>query len=95
MFADCLHSTTSTSHQNLDDDALDLPHLQQLVDDMAGDMDVALKNLVGDGAADLAERWAENGKLKQKLEVVRASLGPVENQLLDRLLGVQSSPSEL
>ena len=52
------------------------------------DMDVALKNLVGDGAADLAERWAENGKLKQKLELVRASLSHSENSILDRLLGV-------
>jgi hypothetical protein len=60
---------------------------------MEGDLDIALKNLVGDGAAGLAERWAENGKLRQKLEVVRISLGVVENNILDRLLGIQRSSS--
>lgn len=92
MFADCLHPHAASSQQP--PDALGLPHLQQLVEDMAGDMDVALKNLVGDGAADLAERWAENGKLRQKLEIVRASLDPTENVILDRLLGVHPTPPD-
>ena len=90
MFKDCLHPRIASSQQA--NDTLDLPHLQQLVQDMEGDMDVALKNLVGDGAADLAERWAENGKLRQKLEVVRMSLGAVENSILDHILGIQPSP---
>jgi DNA cross-link repair 1C protein len=90
MFADCLHCYAASSEQPID--ALDLPCLQKLAEDTASDIDVTLKNLVGDGAADLAERWAENGKLMQKLEIVRASLGPTENIILDRFLGNQAIP---
>ena len=92
MFADCVHPHVDSSPQPTN--TLGLPHLQQLVEDVAGDMDIALKNLVGDGAADLAEKWADNGKIRQKLENVRAYLTPTENVILDRLLGVQSTPPD-
>ena len=92
IFADCLH--THAAFPQPPPHAFDFPQSQQLVDEMAGDMDVALKNIVGDGAADLAERWAENGRLRQKLELVRASLNPTENSILDCLLGVHPTPAD-
>lgn len=55
-----------------------------------GDEDVAVKNLVGDGAADLASRWAESGSIQRKVEVLRGHLGPAQNAALDRLLGVDT-----
>ena len=54
------------------------------------DEDVALKNLVGDGAADLASRWAESGGMQKRVEVLRGYLDPAQNSALDRLLGVDT-----
>jgi DNA cross-link repair 1C protein len=92
MFADCLHPNMTYAEQPMD--APGHPYLHQVVEEVADDMDVALKNLVGDGAADLAKRWAENGKLRQRLEIVRTYLGPMENSVLDGLLGVKPTPPE-
>ncbi|KDQ51247.1 hypothetical protein JAAARDRAFT_211212 [Jaapia argillacea MUCL 33604] len=50
--------------------------------------DTALKNLEGRGALEEAERWAEDGKLRRKLEVMRGYLpaGSSECALVSRLL---------
>lgn len=82
MFKDCLCQDSAIHEQPF----IDFPRLEEFVEDV-GDRDVALKNLVGDGADDLAERWADSGKLKKKLEIVRGYLGPAENAVIDRALG--------
>jgi hypothetical protein len=66
--------------------------LDALNPDTLNDGDVALKNLVGLGASDAAERWADGGKLMKKLDFIRSHLGAEENRLIDNLLG-KSSPS--
>ncbi len=53
------------------------------------DGDVALKNLVGSGASDVAERWADDGKLLKKLSFIKSYLGDEESQLIDTLLGIR------
>ncbi|KAF8886293.1 beta-lactamase-like protein [Infundibulicybe gibba] len=50
------------------------------------DRDVTLKNLVGDGAIEIAGRWADSGKLQSKLEIVREYLGPRERGFMDKLV---------
>ncbi|KZT09201.1 uncharacterized protein LAESUDRAFT_542480 [Laetiporus sulphureus 93-53] len=50
------------------------------------DRDVALKNLEGEGALEVAMRWAENSKTKRKLEVMKEYLIGVERVLVDRIL---------
>ena len=67
----------------------------QLTDDDQNDVDVALKNLVGDGASDAAQRWADHGKLLEKLATVRDYLGKGEHDVVDRLLGADDRSTGL
>ena len=83
MFADCLfiRPQPDESSSNGDQRTVDL------IED-EDDGDVALMNLVGDGAADLAEKWAENGKFRKKLDILRRYLGAEKKRIVDRFLGV-------
>lgn len=51
-------------------------------------MDVALKNLIGNGASEAAERWADHGKLLKKVAILREHLGDEGNGILDEILGI-------
>ncbi|KAF9461155.1 beta-lactamase-like protein [Collybia nuda] len=82
MFRDCLHQDVSIPEPP---PAISL--LEELREEV-DDEDVALKNLVGDGAVDLAERWADHGKLKKKLGVLQGYLAPAKNAVIDRVLGI-------
>jgi DNA cross-link repair 1C protein len=89
MFSSCLHRP---AHLSLSPDSLRLrlaitPNDQLAVDDQH-DGDVALKNLVGDGAINTAARWADQGKLLRKLSVLRDHLGDEANAIIDQLLGI-------
>lgn len=89
MFADCLHPSSKgpgTSH-------VESRGIAKLAEAAKDDGDVALKNLVGDGAEDVAKRWADGGKLLKKVEILRSYLGPEENAIVDRLLGIGSAPT--
>ncbi|RDB27782.1 DNA cross-link repair 1A protein [Hypsizygus marmoreus] len=87
MFADCLHPHPGLGVADIPPPQIDIEGLGE-EDISAGD--VALKNLVGDGAADLASRWADNGHLRRKAEHLREYLDPAENILVDRVLGITS-----
>ncbi|KAL0946208.1 hypothetical protein HGRIS_012467 [Hohenbuehelia grisea] len=92
MFADCL----SGGH---DVDAAAAPsELIQLGGGNGIDEgDIALKNLVGDGAAEFAERWAESGKIRRKLEFLRPFLPSKERSLVNQCLGIDEpvTPSRI
>ncbi|KAJ3515705.1 hypothetical protein NLJ89_g1591 [Agrocybe chaxingu] len=87
VFASCLYSPQSTPTSTLRL-RLGISLNDTLKAEDQNDCDVALKNLVGDGAADIAERWADQGKLLKKLKYIRSHLGREENDVIDRLLGV-------
>ncbi|KAF8191441.1 beta-lactamase-like protein [Mycena galopus ATCC 62051] len=56
-------------------------------DDVMAEMDTSLLNLVGgDSAVGLAEKWAESGKLRKKIEIVRRWLGVKERRAIDTVL---------
>ena len=89
IFSSCLHMPP---HRSLSADSLRLrldinPNDHLAVDDQH-DGDVALKNLVGDGAINAAARWADQGKLLKKLSVLRGHLGDEANAIIDQLLGI-------
>jgi len=89
MFSSCLHLP---AHQSLSTDSLRFrlaitPNDHLVVGDQH-DGDVALKNLVGDGAINTAARWADQGKLLKKLSVLRDHLGDEANAIIDQLLGI-------
>ena len=93
MFSHCLHpsaqalpSTASNSQLRLGVTGHD-----RLTVDAQNDVDVALKNLVGDGAADAAQRWADQGRLLKKFAVVRDYLGKEEHNIVDKLLSADRS----
>lgn len=47
----------------------------ELSEEEVQDVDSALKNLVGEGAEDIAARWADDGQLKKKLKVIQEFVG--------------------
>lgn len=51
------------------------------------DTDSAMKNLVGDSAELEAQKWADDGSMRRRLEVLRGWLGPKEKGIIDRALG--------
>jgi hypothetical protein len=88
MFSHCLHpsaqalpSSTSSSQQRLRITGHD-----RLTVDAQNDVDVALKNLVGNGAANAAQRWADHGKLLEKFAIVQDYLDKGEHVVVDKLL---------
>jgi hypothetical protein len=83
MFAACLAAPPPPPLDKLTDDMdVDLP-----ADEAMAEMDTSLLNLVGgDGAIGLAEKWAESGKLRKKIEIVRRWLGVKERRTIDSVL---------
>ncbi|KAJ7138135.1 hypothetical protein C8R44DRAFT_868466 [Mycena epipterygia] len=87
MFAHCLAEPPPP--EDLSEVDVELP-----ADEATAEMDTALLNLVGgDGALDLAEKWAESGKLRKKIEIVKSWLGIKERRAVDRVLK-PAAPSE-
>lgn len=90
VFSSCLHpSSHSASHSTSFRERMRLLPSVTLAPEDQNDCDVALKNLVGDGASDVAQRWADHGKLLKRLSYIRSHLGEEENLIIDNLLGVE------
>jgi hypothetical protein len=88
MFSHCLHpsaqalpSSTFSSQQHLRITGHD-----QLTVDAQNDDDIALKNLVGNGTANAAQRWADHGKLLEKFAIFQDYLDKEEHVVVDKLL---------
>ncbi|KAI9066819.1 hypothetical protein FKP32DRAFT_1565004 [Trametes sanguinea] len=68
-----------------------------LLDGKDGDEDVALKNLEGEGAREIAEKWADSGRMRKKLQVMKDYLPTryrvVVEQILEGTYHPQSKPS--
>ena len=90
MFSHCLHPSAQ-SNASSSQLRLGVTGHDRLTADAQDDVDVALKNLVGDGAADAAQRWADHGKLLEKFAVVRKYLGKGEHDVLDKFLSTGKS----
>jgi hypothetical protein len=61
--------------------ALDLASLDLV------DTDSAMKNLIGDSAELEAQKWADDGSMRRRLDVLRGWLGPRERGIIDQVLG--------
>ncbi len=90
MFAPYLHPSSRLSPGDRSSHLITSADLNILNRETLNDGDVALKNLVGRGATDAAERWADGGKLLQKLAFIQSHLGTEESRLIDNLLGKSS-----
>ena len=90
MFSHCLHPSSQSSASS-SQHRLEVTGHDRLTADAQDDVDVALKNLVGDGAEDAAQRWADHGKLLEKLAIVRDYLGKGEHDIIDKLLSTDRS----
>jgi hypothetical protein len=75
-----LPSSTSSSQQRLGITGHDW-----LTVDAQNDVDIALKNLVGNGAANAAQHWADHGKLLEKFAIVQDYLDKGEHAVVDKL----------
>ncbi|KNZ74955.1 Protein artemis [Termitomyces sp. J132] len=89
MFADCLHFEPSVV--DIPDVELDLTSDgQDVVDE-----DVYMKNLVGEGAAAVAERWAEKYHLRKKLDILSEYLELDMYDKMARIFGLPRQPVPL
>ena len=90
MFSHCLHPSaqSSASSSQL---RLGVTGHDRLTANAQDDLDVALKNLVGDGAEIAAQRWADHGKLLEKFAIVRDYLGKGEHDALDKFFSTDRS----
>lgn len=94
MFEGCLASdevTTSAPAMpqlpQFDVSQLDANEIASLLLAQGGvDEDVSLKNLEGEGALEVAERWAQSGKSRRKLEIMKEFLQGAERRLVERIL---------
>ena len=89
MFSHCLHPSSQALPSSASSSQLRLGITghDQLTVNAQNNVDVALKNLVGDGAADTAQRWADHGKLLEKLAIIRSYLEKEEHDVVGKLLG--------
>ncbi|KAG5653171.1 hypothetical protein H0H81_002013, partial [Sphagnurus paluster] len=92
MFADCLHPDPAGGTAGIPPAELDITCAVK--QDLTSE-DVAFKNLVGEGAADVAKRWAENSHLKKKLEILSAYLDPVEAERAAQVFGLPRHSAEV
>ena len=85
MFSHCLHPSAQVLPSSASNPQLHLgvTGLDRVTIDAQNDVDVALKNLVGDEAADAAQRWADHGKLLEKFAIVRDYLSNGEHHVVD------------
>jgi DNA cross-link repair 1C protein len=90
MFSHCLHPSAQ-SNASTSQPRLGVTDHDRLTADAQNDVDVALKNLVGDGAEDAAQRWADHGKLLEKLAIVRDYLGKGEHDVVDKFFSTDRS----
>ncbi|EPT05368.1 hypothetical protein FOMPIDRAFT_1111639 [Fomitopsis schrenkii] len=89
MFAGCFASdNASIPRPEVDCSVTEVRELaRELLSDEAAGEDVTLKNLEGDGARELAERWADGGKFRRKLEVMRQYLKGKDRAIVERIMG--------
>ncbi|KAI0715641.1 beta-lactamase-like protein [Cerioporus squamosus] len=55
--------------------------------------DVALKNLEGEGARELAEKWADSGRMQKKLSVMKEFLPAPHRRVVEQILEGRYRPS--
>ncbi|THH18358.1 hypothetical protein EW146_g2607 [Bondarzewia mesenterica] len=88
MFANCVSPSHFASFTVSDLEA----EMEDEVELTECEPDAALKNLLGNGAEELAERWGVGGNIKRKLETMLSECQPkdADRKLLRKLLGLPS-----
>ncbi|KAG6909517.1 hypothetical protein DXG01_017074 [Tephrocybe rancida] len=90
MFADCVDP---------DPNAAGIPPVELDIagfvkEDTEGE-DVCLKNLVGDGAADVAGRWVDKAHFRKKINVLSEYLDPAMYDQMARIFSLPRRPAQL
>jgi hypothetical protein len=93
MFSHCLHPSAQDLAPSASNSQLHLGATghDRLIVDVQNDVDVAIENLVGDGAVDAAQHWADHGKLLRKFAIIRDYLSKGEHDLVHKPLGTDKS----
>ncbi|KAG2364272.1 hypothetical protein BDR07DRAFT_812262 [Suillus spraguei] len=91
MFKECIAPPIYDRGNSIPNELNSLGTIHPSVLDLASldltDTDSAMKNLVGDSAELEAQKWADDGSMRRRLEVLRGWLGPKEKGIVDRALG--------
>ncbi|KAG2147457.1 beta-lactamase-like protein [Suillus bovinus] len=91
MFKECMAPPTYNRGNPIQNESSSLGIEHPSVFDLASldlaDTDPAMKNFVGDSAELEARKWADDGSMRRRLEVLRGWLRPKEKEIIDRALG--------
>ncbi|KAI1785521.1 hypothetical protein LXA43DRAFT_1185710 [Ganoderma leucocontextum] len=85
MFAGCLAETTSDDW-GVATPSVDFSDLDAGVRAGTEGEDVAFKNLEGEGARDVAEKWADSGRMRRKLSVIKQYLPSSQRRIVEQIL---------
>ncbi|KAG1742254.1 beta-lactamase-like protein [Suillus paluster] len=98
MFRECMAPPTPGFRDPIPSELISSGVDHTSVPDLASldlsDTDSAMKNIVGDSAKLEAQKWADDGSIRRRLEVLLGWLGPHERGIVNRVLG-RSSPAPL
>ena len=86
MFAGCLAETSSSDRRDEGTSSVDFGDLDAVMRAGTEGEDVAFKNLEGEGARDIAEKWADSGRMRRKLSVMKQYLPTSQRRVVERIL---------
>ena len=92
MFAGCLADTSSSNCLSEAAPSEDLRDLDAAVRAGTEGEDVAFKNLEGEGARDVAEKWADSGRMRRKLAAMKRYLPTSLRRIVEQILGGSYHP---
>ncbi|KAI0712393.1 hypothetical protein C8Q76DRAFT_857903 [Earliella scabrosa] len=95
MFAGCLAEDVSPDSSVTSPAPTDLRELDTAFRDGGdADQDVAFKNLEGEGAKEIAEKWADSGRMRRKLLAMKEYLPPHHRRVVEQILDGRYRPSK-
>ncbi|KAG0700188.1 hypothetical protein DFH29DRAFT_807916, partial [Suillus ampliporus] len=99
MFKECMAPPTPELRDSIPHELNSSGALHSSVLDLTAldltDADSAMQNLVGDSAQLEVQKWADDGSMRRRLEVLRGWLEPQDRVIIERVLGrLPSSRSE-
>ncbi|EJF63258.1 hypothetical protein DICSQDRAFT_160484 [Dichomitus squalens LYAD-421 SS1] len=92
MFAGCLAEASPSTHESVAPSASELSELDAAMRGGEGE-DVAFQNLEGDGAREIAEKWADSGRMRRKLSVMKQYLPSSLRHKVEQILDGRHRPS--
>ncbi|PIL22722.1 hypothetical protein GSI_15415 [Ganoderma sinense ZZ0214-1] len=93
MFAGCLAESSSSDRRGEGTSLVNFGDLDAAMRTGTEGEDVAFKNLEGEGARDIAEKWADSGRMRRKLSVMKKYLPSSQRRIVEQILDGSYRPT--